>query len=1026
MTGRIQNEDIKTQAELVAAGGTPSQLPNDVKIWLTAYGLAKRFDAAILNYDFGDGDTPLRMFGSTTPDNLLHINSSQFKTIDGTTKSTGLISDVINAFAATTINFQTAAVTGGTITLYGGGSFALPTTTIGQFRRMALAFNFDGTLTANFSAAAASVGALASAASLFVPMSGIPIGWIDLEATGANAFRTAGSTGTLIENAVGGVSRIVRIPFSTGTGGGDTSFLAQSVAANVITLKGGYLWANLGGREIEVATYDGTSNGADISMNLKTEVNTEGVVAPGATQTGYYLYLDLVQLTALTTTAGGRTIYRAAKGTTGPFVIYQTAPAGVDLNRYIPLAVLTTDGSSNYVLDSASARRTFTAPLTDTVPVRIAANYPTPDSKLYFLASKVAAPDGAARVSPPVNDLVNTFVATTIDWQTNAIVGGTVNYNGAAFSIPASTAGRFRRFVFALQQDGSISVGYGSEQVLQASLENPGTLLSPIGGLPIGYVDLVATNTNTPGKYKTAGSATAVIENAPGGVFAVFRFLGGGGGGGSDRTYAVTTAAATSLSIKGGYLALDDERELSSGSGTSSLTAGADLTVNPQTILTQSGLVFAADTLYTLVIDLNTLPPTSLITLTGNKRQVYPWGETNLKFIVGSPFGINPQRYVYIDQIHTAVASTDFASADIIAKPTKVHDTLGLVFTQTLVSAKQVLANSNPQTVNHGLGALPQSVTATYYDGTNTYPIPADSVVTNVTTSQVIVNPGIYDCTGGKYITIYTWYNPSVQTVAGTSRNFESQWYSASGPSSLAHGLNDHNDIKGIAVQRYDVSAGRYSQLVDPNALVTGWDDTNLYLDWTTLVGPEAPSATLQYRIISGGSPLPWAIPLGYGGFTKFIGLGPGSYANLAAAKAAASPGDNFLVLGNTTDTADVNWNVADTRIRWAKGFTSVFSGAAVVNGFRMNAARVALECPKLQAAVTAALTTLLSVEGIDCEVERGYLENNSAGQTVTDLVKIQSGASRAYVKAVGITTAGTTTNVYTDADGGGDIYVRG
>ena len=34
--GKIQNEDIKSSAELVAAGGTAAQLPNDTKVYITA------------------------------------------------------------------------------------------------------------------------------------------------------------------------------------------------------------------------------------------------------------------------------------------------------------------------------------------------------------------------------------------------------------------------------------------------------------------------------------------------------------------------------------------------------------------------------------------------------------------------------------------------------------------------------------------------------------------------------------------------------------------------------------------------------------------------------------------------------------------------------------------------------------------------------------------------------------------------------------------------------------------------------
>lgn len=49
--GRIQNEDIKSLAELVAGGGNVTQLPNDTKVYLTNAGLAEQLSAAI-----GSGD----------------------------------------------------------------------------------------------------------------------------------------------------------------------------------------------------------------------------------------------------------------------------------------------------------------------------------------------------------------------------------------------------------------------------------------------------------------------------------------------------------------------------------------------------------------------------------------------------------------------------------------------------------------------------------------------------------------------------------------------------------------------------------------------------------------------------------------------------------------------------------------------------------------------------------------------------------------------------------------------------------
>lgn len=55
MAGRIQNEDIKSAAELVSGGGTAAQLPNDDKVYVTASGINKTLKQAIIDGDITGG-----------------------------------------------------------------------------------------------------------------------------------------------------------------------------------------------------------------------------------------------------------------------------------------------------------------------------------------------------------------------------------------------------------------------------------------------------------------------------------------------------------------------------------------------------------------------------------------------------------------------------------------------------------------------------------------------------------------------------------------------------------------------------------------------------------------------------------------------------------------------------------------------------------------------------------------------------------------------------------------------------------
>jgi len=52
---KIQDSDIKSSAELVSAGGTAAQLPNDTKVYVTANGLNKTLYQAVVDGDFASG-----------------------------------------------------------------------------------------------------------------------------------------------------------------------------------------------------------------------------------------------------------------------------------------------------------------------------------------------------------------------------------------------------------------------------------------------------------------------------------------------------------------------------------------------------------------------------------------------------------------------------------------------------------------------------------------------------------------------------------------------------------------------------------------------------------------------------------------------------------------------------------------------------------------------------------------------------------------------------------------------------------
>lgn len=170
-------------------------------------------------------DVPLRLFATLPPNQYLNIRSSLTTTGDGGQKSAPPLSSFVITFPDSTINFQTGATTGGVfIPNSGPNTLTLPTSTIGNYIRVGFTLLSSGSVQVLFSPQSVTLIGLANAGTL-IANNGIPIGWIDLQATGATAYKTAGSSSNIIENAPGGTAAIHRFDNTllgngTGTGSG--------------------------------------------------------------------------------------------------------------------------------------------------------------------------------------------------------------------------------------------------------------------------------------------------------------------------------------------------------------------------------------------------------------------------------------------------------------------------------------------------------------------------------------------------------------------------------------------------------------------------------------------------------------------------------------------------------------------------------------------------------------------------------------------------------------------------------------
>jgi len=190
-------------------------------------------------------------------------------------------------------------------------------------------------------------------------------------------------------------------------------------------------------------------------------------------------------------------------------------------------------------------------------PTLLRASFPAADAVLHIEPSLLEAGDGGGKSVPPIDDVIPPpTVATTINFQTGATSGQTITVSGSAFSLPTGTVGQYRRFALVLRNTGTIDTLFSSEQATIGALPNAGAMLSTLNttvvGLPLGWVDLECDNVT--GKYRTAGSSTAIIENKVSGSYRINRFGAGGGGGASkaaaDAETSARIAADSSLQVE--------------------------------------------------------------------------------------------------------------------------------------------------------------------------------------------------------------------------------------------------------------------------------------------------------------------------------------------------------------------------------------------------------------------------------------------------------------------------------------------
>jgi hypothetical protein len=320
--------------------------------------------------------------------------------------------------------------------------------------------------------------------------------------------------------------------------------------------------------------------------------------------------------------------------------------------------------------------------------------------------------------------------------------------------------------------------------------------------------------------------------------------------------------------------------------------------------------------------------------------------------------------------------------------------------------------NSTSLSLSHQLGNEPQMIELSYYDGTNKAPVDASSYVINKTASAIVLNTNDFDFTGGKYLEVVAYYQSLGDNLLTPATQWKSAWQTSTSNTTLAHGLSDLDAIKSYVTLEWDTTTGRRRTVT---GLVSEFDGTNFYLDWAGF----SPSATLQYQIIAGGSALPQSLPLMLGGYTRFVGFGPGSYPTLTAALVGAAAGDSFLINGSYTISAAETVALSNINITFMPNVKITQTAAA--KGLIITGSDVIVQDARYEFTNTGTIPAAIEVSGDDVIVDRFKVVANGAGQVMTTAINILSGGDRARLIGRTVATAGTISTKITTA--GSDTY---
>ncbi len=676
-------------------------------------------------------------------------------------------------------------------------------------------------------------------------------------------------------------------------------------------------------------------------------------------------------------------IFKAVESLTQSGAVFTTPSSGVEVSGV--------DASLNEVYDRTKSRDLL----------KITANN-APDKAINIAAARLtlAGTEEVGLINS--NTEIVDFAGATVDYGTGVVsVGDNFTAHTPSLSV------RFFKYGLILNSDNEIEVivptaDFASRAAADADTSEP--LFD--GGIPIGQTTVESIST-------TPGDIQAIIEED------TLFFGASGSGGGAINDFRVKKITGAIATIDKGEQKLMTGEMLIAGSGTTQASLPVEFTINLDTIL---GSGPAASTAYWLVIDKHAIE--SPFVLTDNDRPVIRINsESDFAILTTDPFNTNSFRYLPVARIFSASDSTwDGTGSSFGTTPTVRESFDGKFFSQVEDNSDTVTSADAANVFVHGLSGKPQNVQFYYNDTVTEVIVPDhDRLVDRTDTTITYTSIGLTFGGGETLRCEAIFVNKPGGNIGSLQTDKDFGPFTDALTLSVPHGLLNAQDIRGLVLIEHDVTAERF-RILDNTQLVVDFNKTTIFFDWIGL----APSATLTYTLALGGSPLPASIPISIGGYTKFVGFGPGSFATVTEALAASVAGDSILVLRGYNITVQEDISLSDIRIRLMPGVKIIVTGIIATAAWLITGNRVDIQGLHMEVAVAGAQAAALRIQSDDCNINDTRISANDAGLTITDAINLTAASERNYVNAAVRTIAGTITNTSTDAGTNNGLDVRG